>query len=234
MSLPSRSSTDGPPSTPLPPAVDRQCTIARKMVAGSAEDILNGPRAHDALMLELLFAPRWSPYLAGAGIGVLMILAFVLANRPIGCSTAYLKASGMLGRLVAPERTGATEYYRRFTPTIDWQFMIVPGIIIGAFLAAWLSGTFRIEVIPGFWADRIGTSVALRWAVGLAGGILLGFGARWAGGCTSGHGIGGNIQLSIASMLASAGFFIGGILVALSLFGIPWGLGVWGLAGGGP
>jgi hypothetical protein len=204
------------------------------MVVGPAEDSLKGPGTHDAIMLELLFAPRWSPYLAGAGIGILMTLAFLLSNRPIGCSTAYLKARGMLGQLVAPERTGATEYYRRFAPTVDWYFMIVPGIVIGAFLAAWLSGTFGLEVIPAFWAEQIGTSVVLRWAVGLAGGILLGFGSRWAGGCTSGHGIGGNIQLSIASMLASAGFFIGGILVALALFGIPWGLGVWGLAGGGP
>lgn len=183
-------------------------------------------------MLELLFAPRWSPYLAGAGIGLLMTLAFLLSNRPIGCSTAYLKARGMLGRLVAKERTGAMEYYRRFVPTVDWQFMIVPGVVIGAFIAAWLSGTFAIELVPPFWAERFGGSFPLRWVAALSGGILLGFGSRWAGGCTSGHGIGGNIQLSIASMLASAGFFIGGILISLALFGIPWGQGVWGLVGG--
>jgi uncharacterized membrane protein YedE/YeeE len=185
-------------------------------------------------MLELLFAPRWSPYLAGAGIGVLMILAFLLSNRPIGCSTAYLKARGMIGRLWAREQIGRHEYYRKFTPAVDWQFMIVPGIVIGSFVAAWISGAFAIEVIPPFWAEQFGDSVPLRWAVGLAGGILLGFGSRWAGGCTSGHGIGGNIQLSIASMLASAGFFAGGILVALALFGIPWDQGVWALIGGAP
>jgi len=185
-------------------------------------------------MLDLLFAPRWSPYLAGAGIGLLMILAFLLSNRPIGCSTAYLKARGMLGSLVAREKTGAMEYYQRFVPTVDWQLMIVPGIVIGAFLAAWLSGTFGIELVPQFWVARYGGNIPLRWAVGLAGGILLGFGSRWAGGCTSGHGIGGNIQLSIASMLASAGFFIGGILISLALFGVPWGQGVWSVVGGAP
>jgi uncharacterized membrane protein YedE/YeeE len=184
-------------------------------------------------MLELLFAPRWSPYLAGAGIGVLMTFAFLLSNRPIGCSTAYLKARGMLGQLWARERIGASEYYQKFAPTVDWQFMIVPGVVIGAFVAAWLSGSFQVELVPAFWAAEFGTSVPLRWAVALVGGILLGFGSRWAGGCTSGHGIGGNIQLSLASMLASAGFFISGILVSLLLFGIPWGQGVWGLLGGG-
>jgi uncharacterized membrane protein YedE/YeeE len=185
-------------------------------------------------MLDLLFAPRWSPYLAGAGIGVLMTLAFLLSNRPIGCSTAFLKARGMLGRLWARERVDANEYYRKFAPTVDWQFMIVPGVVIGAFVAAWTSGVFQVELMPVYWTARIGDSFPLRWVVALAGGLLLGFGSRWAGGCTSGHGIGGNLQLSIASMLASAGFFIGGILVSLALFGIPWGLGVWGLAGGAP
>ena len=185
-------------------------------------------------MFDLLFAPRWSPYLAGAGIGVLMTFAFLLSNRPIGCSTAYLKARGMFGRFWARERIGANEYYQKFAPTVDWQLLIVPGIAIGAFVAAWLSGSLVLELVPSFWADRFGGSVPLRWAVGLAGGILLGFGSRWAGGCTSGHGIGGNLQLSIASMLASAGFFVGGILVSLALFGIPWGRGLWGLLGGAP
>jgi hypothetical protein len=185
-------------------------------------------------MFELLVAPRWSPYLVGAGIGVLMILAFLLSNQPLGASTGYAKASGMIGRLVAPGRTAAMEYYEKVTPTVDWKFTVLLGIVIGGFLAAWLSGAFGIEVVPAFWAAQFGESVPLRWAVGIAGGVLLGFGARWAGGCTSGHGIGGNLQLSIASMLASAGFFIGGILVSVALFGIPWGEGIWALLGGAP
>lgn len=192
------------------------------------EDIIKPPYGLDGSMLELLFAARWSPYLAGAGIGLLVTLAFLLSNRPIGCSTAYLKARGMLGMLVARERTASTEYYRLIAPTVDWQFMIVPGIVVGAFLAAWLSGTFGLELVPPFWSARFGDSLLLRWGTALAGGVLLGFGARWAGGCTSGHGISGNIQLSLASMLAAAGFFIGGILVSLALFGVPGDERLWG------
>jgi uncharacterized membrane protein YedE/YeeE len=64
----------------------------------------------------------------------------------------------------------------------------------------------------------------LRVVVALAGGILLGFGARWAGGCTSGHGINGSIQLSLASMVTASCFFAGGIATALLLF---HGAGVW-------
>jgi hypothetical protein len=61
-------------------------------------------------------------------------------------------------------------------------------------------------------------------AVALAGGILLGFGARWAGGCTSGHGINGSIQLSLASMVTAGCFFAGGIAVALFLYRVIGGM----------
>jgi uncharacterized membrane protein YedE/YeeE len=69
-----------------------------------------------------------------------------------------------------------------------------------------------------------GPSPVLRVLVALAGGILLGFGSRWAGGCTSGHGINGSIQLSLASMVTAACFFAGGIATALLLFRV---IGAW-------
>ncbi len=180
-------------------------------------------------MFELLFAARWSPYLAGAGIGLLICLTFLLSDRPLGASTAFAKLGGIIAGLVSRERVESMEYYEKVPPTVDWQFLILPGVVIGGLAAALLSGTFALEVVPSFWAARFGESGVFRLAAGLVGGALLGFGARWAGGCTSGHGISGNLQLSLASMLASAGFFIGGILVALALFGIPQDQGIWGL-----
>lgn len=161
---------------------------------------------------------RWSPYLAGAGIGILSCLALVLADRPLGCSTAFVKARGLIGKLFNAEKTGTMEYYREIVPQVDWAFMIIPGIIIGAFLSSFLSGTFQIVWAPALWRSVFGNSVLFRIIVALAGGILLGFGARWAGGCTSGHGISGSIQLSLASMITAACFFAGGIAVAMLLF----------------
>jgi uncharacterized membrane protein YedE/YeeE len=96
--------------------------------------------------------------------------------------------------------------------------MIIPGIIIGAFISVMLSGQFAILWVPTVWGDTFGYSPVPRILVALAGGILLGFGSRWAGGCTSGHGINGSIQLSIASMITAACFFAGGIAVAMLLF----------------
>ncbi len=166
----------------------------------------------------------WSPYLAGAGIGVLSCLALVLADRPLGCSTAFVKARGLIGRAISAEKTGKMEYYQEVLPQVDWAFMIIPGIIIGAFLSSTLSGTFHVVWVPALWGSVFGGNVFLRILVALAGGVLLGFGARWAGGCTSGHGISGSIQLSLASMITAACFFAGGIAVAMLLYRV---IGVW-------
>jgi uncharacterized membrane protein YedE/YeeE len=68
------------------------------------------------------------------------------------------------------------------------------------------------------WIARFGDSIALRAAVAFGGGILMAFGARLAGGCTSGHGISGTLQLNVASWIAVICFFIGGIAVAMLLF----------------
>jgi uncharacterized membrane protein YedE/YeeE len=169
-------------------------------------------------MLEFLTIARWSPYIAGAGIGMLSCLAFVLADRPLGCSTAFVKARGLIGKLISVEKTEKMEYYREIVPQVDWPFMIIPGIIIGAFLASVVSGTFHLVWVPALWESVFGDNAVLRIIVALAGGILLGIGARWAGGCTSGHGISGSIQLSVASMVTAACFFAGGIAVAMLLY----------------
>ena len=100
----------------------------------------------------------------------------------------------------------------------------ISAIIIGAFFSSFLSGTFHFLWVPALWASVFGNNVVLRVVVALAGGILLGFGARWAGGCTSGHGISGSIQLSLASMITAACFFAGGIAVAVLLYRVIGGI----------
>ena len=81
-----------------------------------------------------------------------------------------------------------------------------------------LSGTFQVVIVPAGWSMTFGNDPIVRIIVALAGGILLAVGARWAGGCTSGHGISGSIQLSLASMITAACFFAGGIATAIFLF----------------
>lgn len=166
----------------------------------------------------ILTVPDWSPYLAGAGIGVLCWAAFILSDRPLGVCTAYAKTAGMIEEKITGGASLNRPYWKIVPPGIDWQWMLVLGILVGGFLSAWLSGTFHPELVPDMFAAVFGDTRALRIGTAVAGGILLGFGARMAGGCTSGNGISGGLQLQISSWTAVLCFFAGGIATAMVLF----------------
>lgn len=161
----------------------------------------------------------WSPYLVGALIGVLCMLTFYFSNKPLGASTAYARVAGMLGNAVARKHTQSLPYFQDNKPAVDWEVMLVAGAVLGAFLAAWQGGELTTEWLPAMWAARFGQdTLGLRLAVALIGGILVAFGARLAGGCTSGHGISGALQLSLGSWIALLCFFAGGIAAAMLMF----------------
>jgi uncharacterized membrane protein YedE/YeeE len=109
-------------------------------------------------------------------------------------------------------------YYQKLAPVIDWEWLMVFGIIVGAFLSAWISGDFNLQWVPPKWAATFGGSGLLRVGVALVGGVFMAFGARWANGCTSGHGISGTLQLALSSWVAAVCFFIGGIATAMLIF----------------
>lgn len=169
-------------------------------------------------MWEWLAQARWSPYVVGAGIGILSWLTFLISDRGIGCSTAFAQTAGMVERLFRGEKVYLRPYFQQVVPKVDWSWMLVVGIALGALASSLLSGTFTLEAVPALWAQRFGGSVALRWAVAFLGGVALGFGSRWAGGCTSGHGITGTLQLVLGSWLAALCFFVGGVFTAHLVF----------------
>ena len=74
------------------------------------------------------------------------------------------------------------------------------------------------RLLPPFWVEHFGDSTWLRLSIAFVGGILLALGARMAGGCTSGHGISGTMQLSLASWISLISFFIGGVVTAFLLY----------------
>jgi uncharacterized membrane protein YedE/YeeE len=96
--------------------------------------------------------------------------------------------------------------------------MLVVGVVVGAFLAAWLGGELTGQWVPALWETRFGDNVAARLAVAFVGGALMAFGARLAGGCTSGHGISGALQLSVGSWIALMCFFASGIATAMLMY----------------
>nr|WP_261361715.1 YeeE/YedE family protein [Aeoliella straminimaris] len=163
--------------------------------------------------------PAWTPYLVGALIGLLVLSTLALAGKKIGASSAYSDAAGMLGRLIAPKHIASLPYYRNSKPMIGWTFTIVLGVILGSFLAAWTGGELTGTFLQDLWVARFGTdSAGLRTFVAIVGGALMAFGARMAGGCTSGHGISGTLQLAVSSWIAVICFFIGGIAAAILMY----------------
>lgn len=170
--------------------------------------------------MSFLTEIRWSPYVVGIAIGVLSWFTLLISKKPIGCSTTFARGAGMLEKLFRGKKVENKLYFQEVQPKIDWQFMLVIGIVIGAFFSALLSGSFRLQVVPDMWFTAFGSSRVLRILAGFIGGIFLGFGSRWADGCTSGHGISGTMQLAISSWISAICFFIGGILMALFLFGL--------------
>jgi len=165
-------------------------------------------------------ARHWSPYVCGALIGILAAATVLISDKPLGISTAYARISGMLGMILAPDLTKRLEYFKNKKPIIEWEVMIFVGVIIGGFLAAWSGGTIHAQLLPDTWVQRFGAdSGTLRIITSIIGGVFLAFGARIAGGCTSGHGISGTMQLSIGSWIALIFFFIGGMAVGIPIFG---------------
>lgn len=165
-------------------------------------------------------APTWSPYLVGSGIGVLAWLTFYFADKPIGASSFYATVSGMIGKAIAPRHTDSLEYFKTKPPKLDYGFVFVVAAIAGAAFAALTGGNVVNEWVPAMWSARFGDSALLRGGVAFAGGMVMAFGARLAGGCTSGHGISGTLQLGVGSWIALISFFIGGAAVANLMFRI--------------
>ena len=123
-----------------------------------------------------------------------------------------------MGKAVARRKTESLQFYQETPPKIEWEVMLVLGIVIGAFVAAWTGGELTGCWLPPMWESQFGSSIALRLLAGFTGGALMAFGARVAGGCTSGHGISGALQLSVGSWISLVCFFLGGVPVAMLLF----------------
>jgi uncharacterized membrane protein YedE/YeeE len=163
-------------------------------------------------------SPAWSPYGVGAGLGVLSWLTLYVARNSLGASGGYASLAGLIVKRLAPGRVRSLPYYRDHPPSAGWGLALLAGMLAGAALAAWTGGEITNRLLPEMWRSRFGPdSGGLRIGTAFAGGVLMAFGARWAGGCTSGHGISGTLKLSVGSWIAAAGFFAGGIPVAFLL-----------------
>ncbi len=166
----------------------------------------------------------WSPYLAGFLVGLLAIASVYATTKwlgktsYLGASTTFVRAAGLIEKTVAPDRVGTNEYYIKEKVGIDWQFMLVLGIFIGAFLSSISDKSFKIEHVPPTWEKKFGPSIGKRAVAAFLGGIVAMIGARMADGCPSGHGLSGMMQLSVSAFAALALFFGVGVIVAYFVY----------------
>ncbi|MBW2475860.1 MAG: YeeE/YedE family protein [Deltaproteobacteria bacterium] len=172
-----------------------------------------------------LSSPKWNPYLAGALVGILAVLSVVVTtlviDKPkyLGASTTFVRATGLVEQVVSPEHVSENAYFQKTKIKIDWQMMFVVGIFGGAFLASRLGRSAKLETVPPIWEQRFGANPVKRAVGAFFGGTILLFGARLAGGCPSGHGLSGNMQLAMSGLLALVFFMAGGIFAAHLIYG---------------
>lgn len=159
--------------------------------------------------------PIWNAHVAGALLGLVLLLTFVLTGHGLGASGAPTAIAAAASNVVAPSATGANGYLGWMVengrnPLDTWIIWEVIGVAIGALAAAWWSGRLRLRVEGPPRAGNPG-----RLALALAGGILSGFGARISAGCTSGLGLSGSATLATAGFVFLMGFFGAGLATGL-------------------
>ena len=161
----------------------------------------------------------WSPYLIGAGIGVLSWIAFVVANNPLGITTALSQVSGAVASpILGAEAVAKNAYWAKNAFRLDYGALFLVGTMLGGLLSALLAGKWKVETVPTVWAERFGSSATRRGLAAFAGGLIAMYGARLANGCTSGNGISGGLQLALSGWVFLAVMFPAGMLTAFLLF----------------
>lgn len=162
---------------------------------------------------------NWSPYLVGAGIGVLSWVVFVVVANPIGITTAISQlAGGAASAAIGGETVAQNPYWAKHPMKLDYGTLFLVGTFLGALLSALTSRSFRIETIPPVWRERFGPSVTRRMVVAFVGGALAMYGTRMAGGCTSGNGISQGLQLAVVGWTFLVVMFVSGLGTAWLLF----------------
>lgn len=167
---------------------------------------------------------KWNPYIAGALVGILAIASVFLSTKLIGkpkylgASTTFVRAAGLIEKRFAPKHVASNVYFQSKKVKVEWQMMFLLGIALGALVASVVGKSFKKEKVPPIWRERFGDKVIIRAIGAFAGGFIALFGVRLAGGCPSGHGLSGMMQLALSGIIAMVAFMIAGFITAHILY----------------
>ena len=158
-----------------------------------------------------------NPYLAGIGIGLVLLAAFVITGRGLGASGAFASVVSFVVNLVAPGHTADNPFYQKYLsraahPFQDYLFVGVIGIVIGGFASGMLAGRVKKMVERGPNISDKG-----RFTLAFVGGMLTAVGAQFGRGCTSGQALTGGSLLNLGSWAFMLSVFAGGYGVAYFL-----------------
>ncbi len=154
------------------------------------------------------------PYLGGALLGLVLFLAFFFTGNGLGASGGLNRIIVFLEDLILPGHIDQTPYLipmagGDLNPLDNWVVPVVLGTLFGGFLSGYLNGRLKVETNKG---PRI--SVRMRWLMAFAGGAIMGYGARFARGCTSGQALSGGAVLSVGSWAFMLAVFAGAYALA--------------------
>jgi hypothetical protein len=180
--------------------------------------------AHDVLPAGIVrpdtpnAAPYWNPYIAGVGLGLVLLAAYVLMGRGLGASGAFSSVAALSVESVAPEHVQNNDFFQGYlqngfgSPLKSWLVFEVLGVLLGGFFSAALARRLTTNISKG---PRISVNTRLWFA--LAGGVFMGVGAKLARGCTSGQGLSGGAVLNVGSWVFMLAVFLAAYALAYSV-----------------
>jgi uncharacterized membrane protein YedE/YeeE len=172
------------------------------------------------------FLEPWTWYVSGPLIGLTVPLLLIVANKNLGISSSFRHVCASC----VPNRIPFFQYNWKAEA---WNLFFAAGILLGGLLTElYLTNHQPIEIsastrealmvwgitdfnglAPAQWFGSAALGNPFAWLLWAVGGLLIGFGTRYAGGCTSGHAIMGLSNLQWPSLIAVIGFFAGGLLM---------------------
>src|SRR3990170_331524 len=156
--------------------------------------IQTAPRPRPGLWSRLQSRPTRPyahPYFAAALLGLVLFASFFLTGNGLGASGGLNRILVYVEDRVAPEHVDRVPYLINLAggdrnALDDWVVLVAVGAVLGGFVSGWRNGRLKLETAKG---PRITTR--RRWLMAFAGGAFMGFGARFARGCTSGPALSG-------------------------------------------
>jgi hypothetical protein len=162
-----------------------------------------------------------NPYVIGVLLGLILLFTFYTMGRGVGSSASFARIGAAGVHLVSPDHAKANGYLSKYlkrgrSPMMDWLVFLTLGAGLGGLFSAFIANRIHGEVARG---PSLGLSVRLWLALG--GGILSGFAARLARGCTSGQALTGASELAFGSWVFMLCIF-GGAYAAAYFFRKEW------------